>query len=427
MTVRLFEGPAGSGKTTRLFQAVAEHLAGRPLQRDERVLALTKMHGSRRRMQGKLLEVLGTDTTSDCSTLNSFTHGLVHRWRTLAGTIRDPLPDETDFPGVSDLAAQLLARDSVVRWVAARHPLLVVDELQDLRGPELAVVKGLARGLDVLCAADEFQDLDPQGVCEGVAWARDAGDVVRLDHVHRTNVAALLAAARSVRGGEAPVQGSGFKRFPAANPRVAASFMARNLTWAGTASVAILSPVGPGKAKFVRDALERLSEKPFVKNDESFGPFRVPWTSAAADELQRWADLLDLHDETRGLVAAAEILALERQLPGPLVDWVQARRRLAGEEAFTPRRVVEQLGRAQAQVRGHTGQPSARRVGLTVNSAKNREFDHVIVLWPVNVKADLEWQRRRLYNAITRAKRSCVVIVQDPAPQASRLHQPPFA
>ena len=46
MSLRFFEGPAGSGKTTRLFQELVSTLSTRPLAENERVLALTKMHGS---------------------------------------------------------------------------------------------------------------------------------------------------------------------------------------------------------------------------------------------------------------------------------------------------------------------------------------------------------------------------------------------
>ena len=64
---------------------------------------------------------------------------------------------------------------------------------------------------------------------------------------------------------------------------------------------------------------------------------------------------------------------------------------------------------------------------MTVPQAKNREFEDVIVLWPIAVPKDQEWQRRQLYNAITRAKSRVLVIVQDPNPKDdSRLGAPPF-
>lgn len=423
MTLRLFEGPAGSGKTTMLFQAVGEHLAHHPLDRDQRVLALTKMHGSRRRMHGKLAEVLGKGSSSECATLNSFALGLVQRWRSLARTVVDPLPADTDFAGIAEVAAALLARDAVVRWVAARHPLLVVDELQDLRGTELAVIKGLSRGLNVLCAADEFQDLDPQGVCEGVEWARSHGDVVPLVQVHRTNAAGLLAAARGLRDGTGVVDGTGFKVFATPKGNIAASFMARNLTRYGGSQHSILSPTGPEKSSFVAEALARLAEKPFEKDGKRFGPFDVPWEAAAHHELRAWAAVLDL--DNAGVVSAAAILAREHELPGPLIDWVRSRARLVGQFSFDASVVREQIGRAHASIRAHGSAGRLHRTGLTVHQAKNREFERVIVLWPIAVGGGAEVQRRLLYNAITRAKRDCVVLVQDP--KKTRLAGAPFS
>lgn len=426
MNVRLFEGPAGSGKTTRLFQVLGEHLALHPLREQERVLALTKMHGSRRRMAEKLASVPAGGRSAECITLNSFALGLVQRWRSLARTIRDPLPGETEFAAVAEVASVLLQRDGVVGWVVARHPVLVVDELQDLRGPELAVVKGLARGLAVFCAADEFQDLDPQAVCEGVEWATAGQQVEALIKVHRTKVPALLTAARAIRAGTAPAGGPGFKVFATANANVTASFMARNLTWSGAAQVAVISPAGPEKSSWVRETLARLAEKPFVQKDgKRFGPFTLPWEEATSDELARWCGLLALEGDRA--VSAHEIIGRQAELPGPIIDWVRSRARLAGEVSFNAEVVRAQLGRCQALLRGHGTFRAPRHLGLKAHQAKNREFDRVILLWPVTVGGGPEVTRRLLYNAVTRARHDCMVLVQDPDPKKSRLQRTPFA
>ena len=62
---------------------------------------------------------------------------------------------------------------------------------------------------------------------------------------------------------------------------------------------------------------------------------------------------------------------------------------------------------------------------MTIYQAKNREFPVVIVLWPFQVVGDVVRARRLLYNAITRAKRRAIVIVEDP--KKKRLNLPPFA
>jgi superfamily I DNA/RNA helicase len=59
---------------------------------------------------------------------------------------------------------------------------------------------------------------------------------------------------------------------------------------------------------------------------------------------------------------------------------------------------------------------------LTVHGAKNREFDLVLVLWPAAIGGDEIQKRRLLYNAITRAKGQCLVLVQS----ARSIALPPF-
>jgi len=62
--------------------------------------------------------------------------------------------------------------------------------------------------------------------------------------------------------------------------------------------------------------------------------------------------------------------------------------------------------------RARTHRSEFGRRALTVHQAKNREFDGVIVIWPYTVGSDAEGKRRLLYNAVTRAKKWCYVIVQ---------------
>ena len=61
-------------------------------------------------------------------------------------------------------------------------------------------------------------------------------------------------------------------------------------------------------------------------------------------------------------------------------------------------------------------------MAMTIQQAKNREFDHVIVIWPYTIPDDDEQKRRLLYNAITRAQRSCQILVQ----AQELLNAPPF-
>jgi hypothetical protein len=64
---------------------------------------------------------------------------------------------------------------------------------------------------------------------------------------------------------------------------------------------------------------------------------------------------------------------------------------------------------------------------MTINQAKNREFEGVFILWPFAVGGNLDSQRRRLYNALTRAQKWAIVIVQDVPNKTSRLAGRPFS
>ncbi len=59
---------------------------------------------------------------------------------------------------------------------------------------------------------------------------------------------------------------------------------------------------------------------------------------------------------------------------------------------------------------------------MGIHTAKNREFDGVIVLWPYKVGGTDDHKRRLLYNAITRAKKWVRVLVQG----KGILSAPPF-
>ena len=81
-----------------------------------------------------------------------------------------------------------------------------------------------------------------------------------------------------------------------------------------------------------------------------------------------------------------------------------------------------QLERSLLRRRRYAAQAPERFVTMTIQQAKNREFEHVIVLWPFTAPNDDEQRRRLLYNAITRAKRSCTILVQS----EELLRAPPF-
>ena len=64
------------------------------------------------------------------------------------------------------------------------------------------------------------------------------------------------------------------------------------------------------------------------------------------------------------------------------------------------------------EIRANISSIKHKFLAMTVQQAKNREFDGVVVIWPYQVGGDAEHKRRLLYNAVTRAIAWCAVLVQ---------------
>ena len=424
MSLYFIEGPAGTGKTTGLFRRLARVLTESPLADHQQVLALTKMHGSRRRMEGQLRAVPGLRGRYRCCTADSFAWRIVRRWRTLARKRSASEPAEHDYEGICSLAGELLGETTVTGWVVRVFPIVVVDEFQDSKGGQLAMIAALSSSATCIAAADDFQDLDSADVNPAVGWARNNGECERLSDIRRTSAPGLLEASRSLReGGEVPRNGNGFTVLGALNHNVGASFVSRNLSWRSDwADTAVLSPVRPSSSPFVRALIARVEAKPI--GDPPRGPHSVRWEESYDEECDRFIEGLDLPDDPDAEVCC-DGLSFD-DVGGPrqgLRRWIERQARIAGRATFTAEEIRCEARRVHQQSRAH------RRVGeggvraMTIHQAKNREFPSVIVLWPYQVGGAVERQRRLLYNAITRARYRVLVVVQNP----KRLRQPPFA
>ena len=423
MSLYFIEGPAGTGKTTRLFQKLERALEECPLAEHQQVLALTKMHGSRRRMDGRLRAISGLRRRYRCCTADSFAWSIVRRWRTL-GRRKSALElAENDYEQVCSLAGDLLAETFVSRWVIRVFPIVVVDEFQDSKGGQLSMVCSLSRLAICVVAADDFQDLDNTEANPAVAWARTNGETESLSDIHRTSASGLLEASRAIRGGgNIPRKGGGLTVLGARNHNVGASFVSRNLTWwSNCADIAVLTPVRPSGSPFVRDLVARVEAKPI--GNPSFGPHPIPWEESQEEEFDRLIQGLGLPDDPDAEICRNGLSFSDVRGPQQgLRNWIEREARVAGRTTFTAGEIrsearrIHQRSRAYRRVRGRGVR------AMTIHQAKNREFHSVIVLWPYQVVRPIQRQRRLLYNAITRAKYGVLVVVQNP----SRLDQPPF-
>lgn len=413
MSVRAVEGAAGCGKTFRLMGMLAETLAAHPLAEGQRVLALTFMHGARRRLSERLQTVPGLGARVKCCTIDSFAWRLYRRWRGLATALAIPNLTEDNFDQVCDAAGLLLEQPQVRNWTAASFPIVLVDEGQDLRPQRLRMIVALESATRTLLAADEFQCLDPTLRPNPlVAWIQDAEETETLVHVQRTNRPGLLAAATAIREGNAPVNGQGFRILqPGVSVPLAATLLANAIAWRQGGDVAVITPALQGN--FAQSVVTRVGNGPC--GQQGNGPYTIQWEGTDRDETQAILDALDL---TVNASAAQTLAALRAMQPcGPVrstIAWVENQIHALGRIDFSRAEIEMVIARNVQRRRQHGGNAPCLFTALTIQQAKNREFEGVVVIWPYQVGGDVEHKRRLLYNAVTRARRWCNVIVQGP-------------
>ena len=433
MSLEYFEGPAGCGKTYQLIEALKVLLKDRPLIEAQAVLGLTYMHGSRRRMHNRLAGVTALRGRFIACTVDSLARQVVFRWRTLAREVEPGLDlgASADFGGICRVAALLLGRECVSGWLRVRYPMIVVDELQDCRGDRLCIIQGIESCCHVIAAADEFQDLQPDGANTAVQWLHGgAGKQNVLTGNRRTKTAILLNAASQLRSTQDCGDILGNTLLPGRNANAAAGGIARTLYWKKSKDVAILTPTGPDKNRFVRDVVTRLVSAPITPKGipSAVGPFRIVWESNVEEEKAAVIDTLGSLVNGTTLQVLRTIASGDTGALADLLQWAERKLRVRGQAQFSAGEITIAIDRILQSRRAYapSGHPGIIRA-MTINQAKNREFEGVIILWPFAVAGDLESLRRRLYNGLTRAQKWAVVMVQENTKGPSRLSLPPFS
>lgn len=419
-------GEAGSGKTRRLMEQA--RVLGRQLVTTEhqRALAIAVMHGARRRLQATLSEYC-PELPVAVSTIHSFALTVINRWRRSVG-ISLPLTvceescglvekhwrTQATFGEVIDLACAILQSPTVARTLAATYPLVIVDEFQDCTAGTLNLVQALARTSRVLLAADHFQKLvDVAEGCPAVEWATNLkaeGSLAYEDltKCHRTENDGVLRAARALRD-NIRASNATVPVYYAPNVGPAAMRMVgRFLAWkadkitTGSCALIVLSLDDPLLSKLLSSFDNQLAKKNPTR--------RVAWSSALPESEQRKQLFAEL-----GINNREDVWEPRTAAAGHLANTVSRDiRRFAKLRGMAS--VPQELARQFAQLAVHNarafGRHSPRFQVLTAHGAKNREFDHVFVFWTFKAdKWSSEERRRLLYNAITRAKRDCTVLV----------------
>lgn len=410
-----FEGPAGTGKTYQLIEEVraraVDHLAA-----EQRVLGLTFMHGSRRRLDESFAGKTEIRGRGLAATIDSFAAHVVRRWRPIAPMI----PDFTQFDQVCDACGALLERPEIARWVSAAFPIVAIDEAQELKPCRLRIARALSGSTQMIVAADEFQCLDDQlDTGPFMQWLQ-TGNVRRLNVVRRTGRQGLLNAGLALRAGQGPVDGDGLRiryDFPAQ-----VKFSVGHALRRGPGTRAIL--VAPGSTAWANELIRQLAAG-FHSPRQNVPPLPISWDASPANEVRTVVDGLCAPAEQ---VESAELVRRIKLLPGgqnwlsTLVSSVEMARRAHGVRFWTE---PELLALCERKANAHRayGYSSQRGIRvMTIQAAKNRQFRDVVVLWGPGVPGSADHQRRLLYNAISRAEHSCTVMVRT-RPQ---LRQPPF-
>jgi hypothetical protein len=415
----LFEGPAGTGKTTRLVASAREHLDRHPLGAEQRVLALTKYHGSRRRMDVKLRgKKAGVCDALDCLTIDSFSWRILQTWRSLSDHLGlRAVPG--NFGSITAAAGVLLQHANVAQWIARRYPVVIVDELQDCKAGELDVLRGIEPYATFFCGADGFQDLSGDVVNEAVDWAGEVGEVVPLHRVRRTEVQALLDAASALRARK-QIQLSkqfGFEILPVRAPAQAGAALCWRIhAWRQSGQIAVISATKPGTSPFCDKVVDWASTRTSVaKHGGQAGPFPTAWESSdeqAEEEMLKGLGLAAREVTSLRCKKLAELAVGRRH--SELHSWAQRQFFVLGREEVSLEEVRAEISQIVRRRRAFGPDTNWDRRVLTIHQAKNREFESVVALWPLKQPKDLERQRRLLYNAITRAKSRAMVIVEDP-------------
>ncbi|MDX2417563.1 MAG: ATP-binding domain-containing protein [Xanthomonadales bacterium] len=423
MTVIAFEGPAGSGKTYRLMEELTEALERRPLAEHERVMALTFMHGSRRRLDARLRNIDALSGRHTATTLDSFAWRITQRWQSLARHLGHEMPADVDYERTCELATALLERETVRTWVNQTYPYILVDEAQDLSTERSSMIAALAQQGKILLAYDEFQCLNTALLPIAIEnWINAHCEPIVLEGCRRTEEAELIDAAIAVREGRTVTrEGKRFKVIATpGHVNFRATCVANAIAWRNGGTIAVLTPSRQGG--FANSAVSRVSEGPIGQRQN--GPYNILWESSdEQDGAVLWDRLAIKGDCT--VDEALEAIARDRHEPAfrTLRNWLKRQRSAKGVQEFSEADLRRQLDKTLSVRRRYGHRIQTEFSAMTIQQAKNREFDHVIILWPYNVPNDDEQKRRLLYNAITRAKRSCTVLVQS----EEMLAEPPFS
>jgi superfamily I DNA/RNA helicase len=306
----------------------------------------------------------------------------------------------------------LLERTEVVEWVASCYRLIIVDEAQDLDLVRLRVVQALCARIDTLVAADEFQCLDENLIENPLCrWLQTVSEDEQLIVQKRTDDSEIIAAASALRAGNSVPIGSRTFRILVTGSAVRTADQVNNwLSWYARIpiSAAIITPT---LNAYARKVIELVRTTKSAKRN--CGPHNVRIENSEKRLIEEIIERLNLPE----VAESEQVSEAARRSVDPVIElaineWLDRQRRTRRKTSHLREEVITEVRSILARLRrSRIDKPGGIRA-MTVHGAKNREFDVVIILWPPGMRWSAEYQRRLLYNAVTRAKRHCVIFLQ---------------
>jgi hypothetical protein len=435
-----FEGPAGSGKTHLLIDEAVAVCRDLFIDPGQKLLALTFMNGSRQRLNARFSAAPQLRSRFVCLTFDSFAGSVTQRRRSLLRALTPERLAEglNEFDRTCMNAARLIECPAVAAWMGASYPLVVVDEAQDLDPHRFRMLKAIAGASCLIAAADEFQNLNERiNTAPVMEWLRAAEKRTTLTRIRRTSQSGLLGAAGALRDSKDVCQqlkqeegqnlchvGPGLRiiEAPAKNTGFLSWTVSNELAKLGPYAV-ILTPDGKGDT--VRQVLDAVQTRSFFRNKKTgttFGPFPMSWERREDEEATALLSVVIGEGELPLPLVIDAISAAKNAAGRHICDRLDKARNVRGVKTVTRERLGEIIQDALRDAGRYRPKMAAGRVVMTIQRAKNREFKQVLVLWPHSVTGGMDRQRRLLYNAITRTKERCAIVVfgQD------RTKKPPF-
>ena len=437
--ILFFQGEAGTGKTTELIAATTKFVEKHELLPYQKVLALTFMHGSRKRLIQRLSSESILSRTFDCSTIDSFASHLLLRWRSFFLKNGNGISiNDLSYDDVCAMAVELLQDEEIRNWIKRKYPLILIDEMQDCKNHRLKLIQNLSKTIDLYVAADSFQDLDTDDDSnEATDWLSVNSEIKQLNTIHRTNIPNIIELSKRIRSsGKINPEAKNAYVCRCYNHTSAAHSIARNLEYSFRScdNHVILSPTKPENSNFVRDTLDSITtnklnvflrKKPKEIKKE-IGPFHFDIEKSEEELCIITKQLLGI-SHNKWQYTLNELLDKQpsKGVINLIHSWIKRKNNILGQTLYSYEDLDKIIGLMVHTYRSHYKKDNSKFKFMTIHQAKNREFDHVILLWPYQVQGTDIKKRKLLYNAVTRAKKKVDVIVLDPKNKV--LNAAPFS